>query len=415
MEHLHKKNGLSDDVKIGAVISEFNPFHNGHKYCLKSLRKKGATHIICIMSGCFVQRGDPAYINPFDRAVCAVENGADLVIELPAVYALSSAERFADGAVCILNKMGCVDYLGFGVETANSKDDISEEIINKLLYVKRLKSDNIISYTEQGYSYPKAFHTVACECFGDNFSDYLKSGNNVLAMSYMDSLEKYNSDIKPIFINRKSTLHDSMVTPDDDIASASYIRSYLADGNLEEVKKYLPKQTISMIEKNKGNGSICDIKKLESAILYKLRNSSLQDFENIIDIGNQGLANRFFSAKDSVSLYDFMGKVKTKRYPLARIKRHLLSYAINITADDLNLNPCVARILAFNKKGTEIIKKAKSGNIFLSTSLAEISELNDDSKRFAQIEKSAYDLYTLGYDKIGSGTIAYTKKIKITK
>lgn len=410
MENLNKEH----KIKTAAVICEFNPFHNGHKYCIESLRKKGATHIVCIMSGCFVQRGEPAAADPFIRAEAAVSDGADLVIELPVCFALSSAERFSDGAVRLINDLKCVDMIGFGAEYES--EEKFENVISEIALTSENNYDIIKDKMKAGMSYPKAMAETVRQICGDNEAEFFDSGNNILALEYIMSLKKNRSSVKPVFIMRRGERHDSCNKSCSDFLSASLIRKLLSEGRYEEAFESMPEKMADLIKKSAENGCICRMDALERVLLYKIRMSSLQDFENIPDIGRQGLAQRFYSAADSASLDEFLFRVKTKRYPMARIKRHILNLAIGISPYDTTCCAPFGRILSFNKKGTEILKlSAENGGIPLSASMARLRSENAAAKRFAELEANAYKLYTLGYENISDGNIIYTKKISIMK
>lgn len=416
LEKLHKEKSkkcipLKNDISIGAIVSEFNPFHNGHKYCIEKLRENGASHIMCIMSGCFVQRGEPACLTPYARAEMAIECGADLVVELPVVYSLSSAENFAFGAVSIAELSGCVKFLGFGSECTREE---LETHLEKITYTTKNYPDIIEEKMKSGMSYPSALQKSVEEIIGYSVSNFLSDGNNILAMNYIMSLDKLGSQIKPVFIKRKGSSHDSPEKDSGGKASASYIRNLIYNKNESDIlKKYIPPPAyeIFMREKNKG---LLFSEGIEQALLYKLRMSDISDFENINEIGNQGLAQRMFSAKDSAGIDDFLAEVKTKRYPMARIKRHILNLALEINHETARISPQYGRILAFNQKGTEILKKIKAtSSIPFSTSLAKLEQTNSNARILASKDSASYRLYTLGFEKKLKGSMAYSQKISL--
>ena len=210
-------------MKITGIVCEYNPFHNGHLYHLKKTRENGATHIVAVMSGNYVQRGDTAVMDKFERAKLAVKGGADLVIEIPTVYALSSAEFYAKGAIYILDSLGCVDEISFGSEAGSvSELEKAAEIADECSGAPELEE-----YLKSGMSYPNAINTMIYSSYGkklsNRISDILASPNNVLAVEYLKALRRLNSSITPFTIQRKSAAHDSM-TVLDGISSASYIR-----------------------------------------------------------------------------------------------------------------------------------------------------------------------------------------------
>ena len=177
-------------MKITGIICEYNPFHNGHLYHMNQTRKNGATHIVAVMSGNYVQRGDIAVLDKFTRAKLAVRGGADLVIEIPSVYALSSAEFYARGAVSILDSLGCVDEISFGSE-AGSVEDLKKasEIAEECSSLPELEE-----YLRNGMSYPNAINTMVYEKYGkkagNRIGEILASPNNVLAVEYLKASQK---------------------------------------------------------------------------------------------------------------------------------------------------------------------------------------------------------------------------------
>ena len=186
-------------MKTAAIICEYNPFHNGHLYHLKQTRAMLGedTNIICLMSGNFVQRGEPAFADKWKRAETAVRNGADLVLELPFSYACNGAEQFATGAVKILNKLGIVDYLSFASETGNI-EDLEKAVAED--------ENRLRSMLDKGLSYPKAMQ----ESTGADES-VLKSPNNTLGVEYLRALKKTKSSIKPVTMMRKGNISSSAI------------------------------------------------------------------------------------------------------------------------------------------------------------------------------------------------------------
>ncbi|MBQ9863415.1 MAG: nucleotidyltransferase family protein, partial [Lachnospiraceae bacterium] len=197
-------------MTIAAVICEYNPFHNGHKYQLDMIRKKlNADYIICIMSGDYVQRGEPAIFSKEIRTRWALENGADLVLQLPIAYATGSADLFATGAVSILNRLNCVDYLCFGSECG----DIDTLCIcaEKLLTEGQVGSEGIRALMKQGNTFAKSRYLLFPE-----FEMLLQYSNNVLALEYIMALMRTNSSIKPYTIKREGEDYDDATINSDE-------------------------------------------------------------------------------------------------------------------------------------------------------------------------------------------------------
>lgn len=343
-------------MKITGIVCEYNPFHNGHLYHLKKTRENGATHIVAVMSGNYVQRGDTAVMDKFERAKLAVKGGADLVIEIPTVYALSSAEFYAKGAIYILDSIGCVDEISFGSEAGSvSELEKAAEIADECSGAPELEE-----YLKSGMSYPNAINTMIYSSYGkklsNRISDILASPNNVLAVEYLKALRRLNSSITPFTIQRKSAAHDSM-TVLDGISSASYIRKCMNEKS--DFSGLVPAYVSQAYINAYSAGKTADISNLERIIIYKLRTSSPEELREIPDVG-QGLEYRILAAADKNNLDEIFMSIKTKRYTMARIKRILLNMLIGVKKSDLETLPPYGRILAVTERGRDILSKAKN-------------------------------------------------------
>lgn len=394
-------------MKICGIISEYNPFHNGHLFQIQETRKKGATHIIAVMSGNFVQRGDAAIIDKFKRAELAVKNGIDLVIELPVIYSLSTAETFARGGISILSQLSCVDSISFGSECGDSSllkksAQISEEFSN---------SEELKELLKEGFSFPSAIEKLCYKKYGTEISSVFSSPNNLLGIEYIKAINYFNSDIKIETISRKSVMHDSNSVTDN-FASASLIRKMIEKN--KDIKNLTPLNVYEAVEDLRNNGELHFLKNLESSLLYKMRMMTEDDFKALNDV-SQGLENRFFNAvKNSHSVEDLLFNVKTKRYPLSKLRRILLNAYLGIEKKDIIMPSPYARILAMNDKGCEILKQAKEkSSIPISTSLLKLSETSQKAKKLAMLEARATDIYNLSSNKKEKCGLDYT--VKITK
>ena len=395
-------------MKISGIICEYNPFHNGHIYHIDQTRRNGATHIAAVMSGNFVQRGDAAIMDKFERAKLAVRSGADLVIELPVQYCLSSAENFAAGH--ILDSLGVVDELSFGSECGDivrlrkALDVISEAAATH--------SEEIKQIMEKGYTYPRALTSVV-NGLDPRAGAIISEPNNLLAIEYMKALEKSVSAIEPFTVKRQSASHDSEV-PDDEFASASYIRKkIIEERDISSVRRYLPFMWAEEIAAAYKSGNIASLKRLERVMLYKVRSSSPEEIAEVYDVA-QGLEYRIAGAKFADSLEELLFTVKNKRYTMARIRRIILSLLIGIKKDDLDVLPPYGRILAFNERGREILAASKSkARIPFAVSIAKLAETSPAAKRFAELEIRASDIYGLALGAINSAQKDYRAKIMI--
>lgn len=327
------------------IICEFNPFHKGHRHLIDSVKNDG-DGIICCMSGNFVQRGEPAVYEKFSRAKTAVENGADLVIELPTLCSTQSAQGFAKAGVTILESTGICDMLCFGAENADTSalKSIAQEI--------KQRDSEIKEELKKGISYPAARRNVLG-------SHLLDSPNNILAIEYLTY-----AAIPCHAVERIGKGHDS----DDEIFSASQIRKGLS---IEEIHS---------------------LKNCEKAILYKLRSMSADDFANIEDV-SEGLENRILRAvqtgTNTEEIYDL---IKTKRYTHSRIRRIILRSFLGITKD-MPKEPKYIRVLAFNKKGQEMLAEMKKKATL--PIITKYSDCGEDTKPLFETECKFTDIYNL--------------------
>lgn len=397
-------------MKVSGIICEYNPFHNGHLRHINETRKNGATHIVSVMSGNFVQRGDVAIMDKLRRARLAVKSGVDLVIELPVQFSLASAESFAAGAVWLLNCLGAVDELSFGSECGDV-----ERLKNALERVDEVaaeKKKEIRDIMEKGYTYPRALCS-ALSAVDPRAAAIVSEPNNMLAIEYLRALKGLRSDIVPFTVKRTGASHDSPEAGDG-FASASYIREKILSGAEDfPASEYTSELWAEAIEEALASGGIAKLERLERVILYRLRMSSPEEIASLSDVG-QGLENRIYGARMAGSLEELLLAVKTKRYTMARIKRIILSLTIGITREDMTHMPPYGRILALNERGREILARAK-GNAAIpyASSLAKLSQTNRVTRRFAELEGRASDIYGLALDNVTSAADDLRAKIMI--
>ena len=399
-------------MKITGIICEYNPLHNGHLYHIQKTRENGATHIVAVMSGNYVQRGEIAVLDKFERAKLAVRSGADIVIEIPAVYSLSSAEFYARGAVWLLNSLGCVDELSFGSEVGSV-----EELENAArIAFDCQQSSQMEELLRSGMSYPNAVCNMVYRKYGSKLGlrigDILASPNNVLAIEYLKAIQYFGSGIKPFTIHRKSVAHDSTERLGN-IASASYIRKCIEDGT--DFHELVPERVFSSFSSAVKQGRIADMKNLERILIYKLRTTTAQEIAEVPDVG-QGLENRIIECAHLNSVDEILQGIKTKRYTMSRIRRILFNMLIGVKKSDLKILPPYARLLASSERGRDVLARAKeTSSLPVDASLAKLSRFDCDAKRFAEIEGRASDIYALAQKKIGRGQSEYKNMFKISE
>ncbi len=332
-------------MKTTAIIAEYNPFHNGHLYQLKTARQT-ADAVIVIMSGAFVQRGDAAVFDKWTRARAALLNGADLVLELPTAYALSTAQRFAMGAVYSLELTGVVDGLCFGAETEDR--ELLTETARLLEDEPEEFSSALKRNLSSGLSYPAARSLALPE----KMQNLLSSPNNILAVEYIRSLIRLKSRIKPLPLLRKDVGHHSPL-PSGNIASATAVRSLIAKG--EDYSPYVPSCAFALYK----DCCIYDTAAIDTAVLAHLRLMSAAELSLVSDV-TEGLENRLKSAAAScICVGELLEAVKTKRYPLSRLRRILLCALLGIGKDISASSPDYLRVLGMNDTGKKLLAKMK--------------------------------------------------------
>ncbi len=394
-------------MKIAGIVAEYNPFHNGHKYHIEATRKAlGATHIAVVMSGNFVQRGNLSLFSKWCRAKLAVQNGADLVIELPSVFSCAPAKDFAYAGVYLLDKLG-VQVLSFGSECGDK-----ELLAQTATFTKKAReTDYFKALISDGISYPKASELAVCEHYGEKYSKVLTSPNNLLGIEYINAINKQNLDLEILTLSRNGVKHDDSKTSKN-FASASFIREKILNGKIDEVINFLPenayKEYLSEIALNKIN----DITFLEDIIFYKLRTSSIDSLCKTKYITSE-LASRLLKfAKQTSNLEKLIELSATRRYSKANVRRALINTLLENENGKFAKKPQYARVLALNEKGMEIIRSAKEKNDFvISPKFADIYKTGFSQ---AEYEAKATDIYCLAF-KDKECNLDFTKTVYVEK
>lgn len=397
-------------MKVNAIIAEYNPLHKGHEYLINKAKDiTGADYTIVVMSGNYVQRGEPAVMNKSLRTKAAIIAGADLVIELPLYYATASAEYFAKGAVALIEKLGVVDNLVFGCETDN---------INLLIDIASLSSDYemdcyelISKFMSEGNSYPKA-QSMAIEVIIDKLSDEEKSSystllayskdeiakilsapNSTLAICYIKSLKALGSNINPVAISRIASEHNDLSLG---ALSSSAIRKELNEKNYEPLKDQLSDDIYRLMAENVEKNYPVKLDDFSDILLYKLRTliykngtrlkaSGIVALTEYLDVSEE-LAGRIVGALNEYRSFEqFVAILKTKSITYSHISRALLHIMLDIKksnsqkyiADDYAL---YARILGFYRDSSEILSSIKaSATIPVISKMADAEDTIDDS------------------------------------
>lgn len=407
--------------KVLGIVCEYNPFHNGHLYhIIQSKKISGADYTIAIMTGNFTQRGDVSLVDKWSKAQMALLSGVDLVIELPVIYSVSSAENFAEGAVKILNSLKIVDNISFGSETKdiNLLDRIAEVLYNEPKEYQTLLSHEL----SKGLSYPKARENALMMYLNDvrRFANVLSSPNNILGIEYLKALRKSKSHMLPICIPRVGAGHND-TTYSKNIASATTVRNFVSSNKYDtlEFKRLLPMSTYSILADNIKKGHIINgLANFEKEILYTLRKMSLGEIANLPDV-SEGLEYKIKNAANSCnSLIEFFNIVSSKRYAKTRISRILVYALLGITKKDMQLSKSATpyvRVLGFNKDGQNLLSMISRANpkLPLITSVKKFEETNKNKNLQAMLAKDiwATDVYTLGYEFDSWSGLDYTHRL----
>ena len=357
-------------MKATGIIVEYNPFHNGHKLHLAEAKKKGDL-VIGVMSGNFLQRGEPGIFDKWTRANMALENNIDIIVELPVFYSTQSAEIFSYGAIAILDKLR-VDNLVFGSESS----DIQR--LKKIAYLqidkKELIDEKIKEKIKDGISYPNAINSVIEELL--NEKNILKP-NDILGIEYIKAIRKLGSSIEVDLIERRSVgYHDKEIV--GDITSATSIREMIKNNNLEDIKKVMPIESFETL----------GIPTYLENFYFLLRYEILNNFDELKDISDMeiGLDNRIFEMAVKYSdFHEFYKNLMTKRYTNGRIQRILIHILLKIDKkiiDETRSGITYVKILGFSKLGMRYLKEKKDElKIKPLSGLKNISLILDERER----------------------------------
>lgn len=390
-------------MKICGVIAEYNPFHNGHEYHLKKAREvTGADYIVVCLSGDYVQRGLPAIADKYSRCKSALLGGADLVIELPNVFASSSSEYFAKGAVSILNAVGC-DYLCFGSECG----DIELLKTMALVYqeVEENHESEINFLLREGYSYVKALNEIASKYFADEGSFYDALSNDKLGISYIKALNLIKSSMASVTIKREGSGYlDNGVDADSALAIRSALR---ASSDPWTIKDRIPSYSYDSLFENKDRSCPVYINDFSDMLYMKIRSLCEGKRENAIfalteylDV-SENIAGRILKNLNTFSAADrFAYGILSSEYTISRINRALLHILLDIKQtdiDSLSLGDyaCYCRILGFRRESKALMSEIKKRSaIPIITKMADADKLlGDNAKLILKKEIFVSDLY----------------------
>jgi predicted nucleotidyltransferase len=371
-----------------AIISEFNPFHNGHEHIIKSAKEICGLPVMCIMSGDFVQRGQPSTLDKFVRAKCAIDAGADMVLELPTIFALSSAQNFAYGAIKILKELGC-SHLAIGATYTEYKDYLQLAKIknSNLKTAMQTELDKGQNYSQTLINVLKAEHPSAQKIFCD--------ASNILALEYICQIMEQKADISVILIPRTDGGYNA-TKASGKFASASIIRALASSGNMDDAKKYVPSYATCQFDQ------LVDQERIDTVALYNLRNTEPETLENYYDY-TEGLPYLLSKcARANNSVLSTAASAACKRYRLARLKKLCYYPSLNLTktaAQKISNGKIVTRLLAIRRSQKAFISKFNKKGVRVIVSAGDYNRLTKSQKLCADIDMRASNLYSLGAGK----------------
>ena len=442
-------------MKVLGIVAEYNPFHNGHMYHIEQSKKlTGCDYVVCVMSGNFIQRGEPAIINKFARTEISLNSGVDLVVELPVPFSMSSAEYFAYGAVKLLDSLGIVDCISFGSEHGE---------VNELLSIAKLLCEEpeefrqyLATELKAGLSFPAARQNAIEQYFSDkslqgNIHELLSSSNNILGVEYLKALIRLNSKIKPYTVKRVSNTYNeehltgsissatairrSIMSCDSSIASTNSVKPRASkvtvacsqytnkDHASSQYASAVPKIACQVLEREfaAGRGPVSK-EDFELIILSMLRSMNTQLIAKLPGI-SEGLEYRLKSAAlEAGSINELLDLASTKRYTRTRLQRTIMSLLTGLTQQDLQEfmtygGPQYARILGFNNNGKELLSKAKRNSCIpiITKTKDALRTCNPLLKKMLEIENVATNNYVLAYkdSALRKSGQEYTSKLVI--
>lgn len=361
-------------MKITAVIAEYNPFHNGHAYHLQKV-KESSDCVVIVMSGHLVQRAELASYDKWTRTKAALLGGGDLVIELPALFSYASAERFAHGAICLLNRLDCVQTVSFGSEAGNLR--LLENLAEDCIHLHQ--SQSMQNLLKQGYSYPAARQRALGEK-----GNVLSLPNNTLGIEYIKAAKKMHASLSFHTVARIGAMHDAEQT--GKFSSSSYLRAHPS-----EMPKAIPPSILPFFLSESSCQS--NNNRLELPTMVRLRQLSKENFLELPDV-TEGLENRLFrAAQEAQTLEEFLSLAKTKRYTHSRLRRIALSALLGVQKQEMNQSPRYARVLGFNNLGRQALRRMQQKSTLLIT--PDFPTIYRKYPTLAKWDKLATDLFFL--------------------
>lgn len=383
-------------MKVAGIVAEYNPFHTGHAHQIAATRAELGQDcaVVAVMSGNWVQQADCAVADKWTRTRLALMGGADLVLELPTVWAVSSAESFARGAVSILHACGVADTVSFGSECGD---------VDKLRRVAECLDSEayraaLTALLDGGDSFAACRQRAVEQVIGKQDGSLLAKPNNNLGVEYIRALNALGSNIVPMTILRQGAGHNE-VTNETVFRSATQLRAEIANENWRGVERYLPMGGLDLLKQ----ASRPELQRVERAILARLRTMTAEDWAQLPDSGaTEGLPRRLERAgRICTDLTDFFERTKTRRFTHARLRRLVLWAYLDLTAADAPQTPPYIRVLGSNERGRNVLARMrKAATLPVITKPAHTKRLEGDARRLFELESRCTDLYDLCLDTI---------------
>lgn len=371
------------------IVTEYNPFHSGHAGQIAALREAFGPHcaVVCAMSGNWVQRGQAALADKWTRAKLALEGGADLVLEIPTLWAVASAETFARGGVGVLAATGVVDTLSFGSEAGTLEPlEQAAQVLHTAPWQQALHQE-----LDQGLSFPAARQRAAAALLGQQAAQCLSQPNNNLGVEYLLAIQALGASLTPHTLPRVGAGHDQAPAPGQEHASASWLRRRILAEEPDALFPYLSPQAESRLREDPASLSFCT-----RGVLARLRTMEEEDFAQLPDSG-EGLSHRLYAAVQAAQdLPDLYARVQTKRYPLARVRRLVLWAFLGLTAQDRPAALPYLRVLGFSGRGQTLLRQMKTtAALPVLVKPAHAARLDPEGQRIFTLEARCTALYDL--------------------
>ena len=395
-------------MKVAAIITEYNPFHNGHKYQVDKIREMLGEDT-AIMSGNFTQRGELAIADKTVRAKAAIECGVNLVLELPFPYSMSSAEFFSKSGVAIANAIGVVDYLVFGSESGNISElsDIASVMLSSEYELTLDTLQNSPEYRE--YGYPELCEIALSKVYGKEITRDFFSPNNILGIEYIKALSRLGSNIVPLTVRREGAGYLDIINPMTEFQSASAIREEVGEGNISALD-FVPEKAKNIYLQALKEGKFpSDVSKLDLAIISFFRLNSPSADCNIHDAMG-GLYNRLCElSAEATSISNLTRLTETKKYTSSRIRRAIWNCYFGVTSSDVRSLPTYTQVLGMDTLGRSVLKRIKKESNFpVITKPSSYKDLGDEVISKKNLSNKADAVYALALKVANSGRFSLT-------